>query len=138
MAETIVLDSEALNALAHPHERPSSFARARSIVSVTHETGGLVRVPAAVLAEVCRSPRHDAAINRLLNTRAILVSDLTRTIAQLAGQLLARLKLSSAHAVDAFVVATAAQFPSAIIATGDPADIRRLAAGQPKIRVMGL
>jgi predicted nucleic acid-binding protein len=138
MAETIVLDAEALNALANPHERASLFARARSIVAVTHATGGLVRVPAAVLAEVCRGPRHDAAINRLLNTRAILVADLTRTIAQHAGYLLARLKLGSAHAVDAFVVATAAQFPAAVIATGDPKDIRRLAAGDSQIRVIAL
>ncbi|MCK6593005.1 MAG: PIN domain-containing protein [Polyangiaceae bacterium] len=138
MAETIILDAEALNALAHPHERPSLFARARAIVAVTHEKGDLVRVPAAVLAEVCRGPRHDAAINRLLNTRAILVADINRTIAQYAGQLLARLKLNSAHAVDAFVVATAAQFPAAIIATGDPADIRRLAASNRRIRVMAL
>ena len=42
--------------------------------------------------------------------------------------MLARLKLSSAHAVAAFVVATALQFETAVIATGDPDDIRRLAA----------
>ena len=138
MAETIVLDSEALNALARPHERPALFARARTIVAAAHEAGGLIRVPAPVLAEVCRGPRFDAGINRLLNTRAILVSDLDRPTAQYAGQLLARLKLGSAHAVDAFVVATAAQFPASIIATGDPADIRRLAAADRRIRVLAL
>lgn len=70
MAETIVLDSEALNALAQPHDRPSLNVRARSIVGVVHATGGFIRIPAPVLAEVCRGPRHDAAINHLLNTRA--------------------------------------------------------------------
>lgn len=138
MAETIVLDSEALNALAHPRERPSLNARARSILAVAHETGGLVRVPAPVLAEVCRSPRHDAAINHLLSSRAIVVTELTRAIAQHAGHLLTRFKLSSARAVDAFVVATAAVFPMAIIATGDPVDIRRLASSQRKIRILAL
>jgi predicted nucleic acid-binding protein len=138
MAETVILDSEALNALAHPHERPSLTARARAILAVTHETGGLVRVPAPVLAEVCRGVRYDAAVNRLLSARAILVADLTRPIAQRAGQLLARLKLSYAHAIDAFVVATAAQFPTAIIATGDPADLRRLAATSRSIRILAL
>lgn len=138
MAETIVLDSEALNALARPLERPALFARARTIVAAAHETGGLIRVPAAVLAEVCRGPRYDAAVNRLLNTRAILVADLDRATAQYAGQLLARLKLGSGHAVDAFVVATAAQFPASIIATGDAADIRRLAAADRRIRVLAI
>lgn len=138
MAETIILDSEALNALAHPADRTALNIRARSIVAVAYETGGLVRVPAPILAEVCRGTRHDAAINHLLNTRAILVVDLSRAIAQHAGQLLARLKLSSAHAVDAFVVGTAAQYPTSIIATGDPTDIRKLAAGNRNIRVLAL
>jgi hypothetical protein len=52
--------------------------------------------------------------------------------------LLARLKLGSAHAVDAFVVATAAQFPAAIIATGDPIDMRRLASSNRSIRILAL
>ena len=98
MAETIVLDSEALNALAHPHERASLNIRARSIVGLAHETGGLVRIPAPVLAELCRGPRHDAPTNHLLNTRAILVAELTPAIAQHAGHWLSRLNLSSAHA----------------------------------------
>lgn len=51
---------------------------------------------------------------------------------------LARLKLSSAHAVDAFVVATAARFDAAVIATGDPKDIRRLAAPFSKIGIFAL
>jgi len=42
------------------------------------------------------------------------VSELTRTVAQNAGHMLARLKLSSAHAIDAFVVATALQFDTAL------------------------
>jgi predicted nucleic acid-binding protein len=138
MAETIVLDSEALNALAHPAERTVLNARARAILTVAHETAALIRVPAPVLAEVCRGGRSDAAVNRLLNSRAILVADLTRAIAQRAGELLARYKLSSAHAVDAFVVATAAQYEHAVIATSDTADLRRLAGSSRRIRILGL
>jgi hypothetical protein len=66
------------------------------------------------------------------------VSELTRAVAQQAGHLLARLRLSSAHAVDAFVVATAMQFDAAVIATGDPADIRRLAAPFRHVGVLPL
>jgi hypothetical protein len=40
--------------------------------------------------------------------------------------------------IDAFVVATALQFDTAVIATGDPKDIRRLAAPFPKIGVFAL
>jgi hypothetical protein len=59
-------------------------------------------------------------------------------MAQQSGHMLSRLKLSSAHAVDAFVVATALQFETAVIATGDPADLRRLAAPFPRIGVLAL
>jgi hypothetical protein len=52
--------------------------------------------------------------------------------------MLARRKLSSAHAIDAFVVATALQFDTALIATGDAGDIRRLAAPFPRIGVLAL
>jgi len=74
----------------------------------------------------------------LLNNPGVCVFDLTRAVAQQAGHLLARAKLSSAHAVDAFVVATALQFETAVIATGDPADIRRLAAPFSRVGVLAL
>jgi hypothetical protein len=45
-----------------------------------------------------------------------------------AGHMLARLGLSSTHAIDACVAATALEFDTAVIATGDPDDSRRLAA----------
>jgi len=46
--------------------------------------------------------------------------------------------MSSAHAVDAFVVATALDFERALIASGDPKDIKRLAADHPQISVLAL
>jgi hypothetical protein len=46
--------------------------------------------------------------------------------------------MSSAHAVDAFVVATALEFERALIASGDSKDIKRLAAGHPQISVLAL
>jgi predicted nucleic acid-binding protein len=138
MAEALILDAEAVNALAYPSERRVLAPRAAAILRLAHEKRALVRLPAPVLAEVCRGVRYDSAINHLLNNPGVRVSELTRSIAQQAGHLLARLKLSSAHAVDAFVVATAAQFDTAVIATGDPDDIRRLAAPFPKIGIFSL
>ena len=136
MAEALILDSEALNALARPGARGVLAERARAILQVAHERGALVRVPAPVLAEVCRGSRFDGAVERLLDDRGIAVCTLTRSIAQRASGLLAKAKLSSAHAVDAFVVAAALDFDAAVIATGDPGDIRRLSTAHKQIRLL--
>ena len=93
-------------------------------------------MPAPVLAEVCRGSRFDAAVNQLLNRGAVGVAELTREIAQTAGSLLAKVRLSSAHAIDAFVVATALDFETAIIATADAKDIKRLAAPYTQLSLM--
>ncbi|HMR04291.1 MAG TPA: PIN domain-containing protein [Polyangiaceae bacterium] len=135
MAEALILDSEAVNALAHAAERGKLAHRARAIATVAFERRALVRIPAPVLAEVCRGPRFDAAVHRLIGERGIGVVDLTRSIAQRAGALLAKAKLSSAHAIDAFVVATALEFETAVIATGDQADMQRLAARFRTVKV---
>jgi hypothetical protein len=138
LAEALILDSEALNALANPTQRGSLALRARAIARVAHERGALVRVPSPVLAEVCRGGRLDASINHFLNRDAVRVVDLSRPIAQRAGSLLATARMSSAHAVDAFVVATALEFELAVIASGDPKDIKRLAAAHSQISVLAL
>jgi predicted nucleic acid-binding protein len=138
MAEALILDSEALNALAHPTERGALAERARAILTAAYERRALVRVPAPVLAEVCRGPRFDAAVNHILDNNGISVFDVTRDVAQRAGGLLAKAKLASEHAVDAFVVSTALEFDSAVIATGDPKDIKRLLGSNRKVRVFAL
>jgi hypothetical protein len=135
VAQALILDSEALHALARATQRAVLAERARAILQVAHETGALVRVPAPVLAEVCRGGAIDAPVDRILNARGIVVVDLAARIARRAGALLARAKLGSAHAVDAFVVATAADFTTAVIATGGPDDITRLASGLKHVRV---
>ena len=138
MAEALILDSEAVAALAYPSKRAVLARRASAILRLAHDHRALVRVPAPVLAEVCRGTKQDAAVNLLLNNPGVRVSELTRTMAQNAGHMLARLKLSSAHAIDAFVVATALQFDTALIATGDPDDIRRLAAPFRRVGIFAL
>lgn len=112
--------------------------RARAIAQVAHERGALLRVPAPVLAEVCRGSRFDAAVNVVLSRGAIVVADLTREIAQRAGALLTRSRLSSENAIDAFVVATALEFDTAVIASGDAAELARLAAPYRQISLTRL
>jgi hypothetical protein len=138
VAEALILDAEALNALATPTARGSLTLRARAIARIAHERGALLRVPAPVLAEVCREPRLNAAVNQLLNRQAIQVADLTRAIAQRAGGLLAKARLSSSNAIDAFVVATALEFDLSVIATGDAKDLARLSAPYGQISLMRL
>lgn len=134
MVRALILDSEALNALARASERPVLAQRARAILRVAYDERALVRVPAPVLAELCRGSPADAAVNRILNGRGIVVVELAANAARRAGALLARARLGSAHAVDAFVVATALEFGSSVIATGDPDDIGRLSAGFRDVR----
>jgi predicted nucleic acid-binding protein len=135
MAEALILDSEAVHALARPTERGALLDRATSILRIAHERRALVRIPAPVLAEVCRGPRFDAPIDHLLNGRGISVIDLTRPISQRAGALLTKANMSSENAVDAFIAATALEFETAVVATGDPSDLRRLLSGHRQIRV---
>lgn len=134
MAEALILDSEALNAFANPGERGALALRMRAVLQIARDHSAVVRVPAPVLAEVCRSPKLDAAVNRVLGMKGIVVAELTERIARRAGHLLARARLASDHAVDAFVVATALDFPDSLIATGDVGDIERLAAGFKQVR----
>jgi hypothetical protein len=138
MAEALILDAEAVNALAASSTRRVLADRASAILSLAHERRALVRIPAPVLAEVCRGSQYDAPVNQLLNNPGIRVEELTREVAQIAGHLLAKFNLYSDHEVDAFVVATALQFDTAVIATGDPKDIQRLAAPFPKLGVFSL
>jgi len=138
VAEALILDSEAVNALARPSERRVLAERASAVLRLAHEKHALVRIPAPVLAEVCRGVKYDSAINQLLNNPGVRIFELSRASAQRAGHLLARAKLSSSHVIDAFVVATALQFERAVIATGDPDDIRRLAAPFHSIGIFAL
>lgn len=138
MAEALVLDCEALNVLARPTERGVNAERARAVLATAHERRALVRVPAPVLAEVYRGAKFDPAIDRLLNGRGLLVVPLTQELSRVAGHLLAKAKLGSAHAIDAFVAATAMSFDAALIATGDPKDLKRLVGNQSNVKVFSI
>jgi hypothetical protein len=73
-----------------------------------------------------------------MKREAIRVTDLTRAIAQRAGSLLARARLPSANAIDAFVVATALEFEISVIATADAKDLTRLSAPYRQVSLMEL
>ena len=87
---------------------------------------------------MCRGGARDAAVERLLHDRGIGVVALDASIAKRAGGLLARARLDSAHAVDAFVVSTALALGGGVVATHDPKDLQRLAAGEPSVRIWAI
>jgi predicted nucleic acid-binding protein len=137
MPGVFVLDSEAVSSLASPGERSVAFARAQAILASAAKKGARVFIPAAVLVEVYRGTRRDAAIDRVLQ-RDRRVVPLDHGIARVAGGLLGRDGLDSCHTVDASVVATAIRLGGAIVFTGDPDDMRSLARDHPNVIVRSL
>ena len=97
----------------------------------------LVRIPAAVLTEVYRGSRRDAGVDRVVG-RGNRVVQLDHRTARIAGRLLGRDALDSCHAVDGLTVATAIRLGGAVVATGDPDDLRALARDHPNVVVQDL
>lgn len=137
MARYLILDAEAVSALARAGQDPKAARRAQAVLTSAYRAGALVRVPAAALVEVYRGRRSDTAIDAALG-RVARVVPMTHAIARRAGALLAARRLDSSHAVDATVVATAIRLGGGVIATHDPKDIRRLAAGHDNVKVFAI
>lgn len=90
-------------------------------------------VPAPVLAEVGRSQARRQAVDAVLPRLVVVATD--RTVAQRAGLLLGAAGLSSAHAVDAFVAATAAEHQPSVVLTGDVGDLDALCVNLQAVAV---
>ena len=111
---TVVYDAAVLVAADRNERRAWAEHKARL------EWGVVPLVPAAVVAEVSRSPQQ-AQLRRFLT--GCVVVPLGETEAHEAGRLLA--VAGTADVVDAVVVTTALRQKAAIL-TGDPRDIARL------------
>jgi len=122
---TITLDTGALIALERRRERMWKVlqrARTESVVTV---------VPADVVAEWWRG-RTDIREHILAS---MVVEPLNERLARLAGECLAG--VAGATTVDAIVMASAAQRGDAVY-TSDVADLERLRAFFPAVRVFGV
>ncbi len=123
MSELFVFDSGALGALADDDPRMRGLLR-----NITRD-GGMVRVPAVVLAECYGDPRHNTRYDRALNAlggaeRAVV--DTSLRIAKEAGRILRSAGMK--ETIDAIVVATAAVLsPIATVVTGDETHVEALA-----------
>ncbi len=134
----LILDSEALSALARPRSAPQRHERVRAAMRSAQRRREPVRVPAATLLELYRGAGTDEAVDLELGRGYARVVTTGVRIAQVAGHLLASIGAGSEMAIDALVVATAVRLGGGLILTHDPADLERLAAGQPNVRVVPL
>lgn len=122
----LLLDSEALSAIAHGPRRRRD--RVRALVGEMRRRDMPVGTVAAVLAEVVRGRRRDAAVFAGLRRERVEVHPVDSRVGVRAGQLLGAVRSGSEHAVDAFVVAVADLAGGAVVATVDITDMERLAA----------
>jgi predicted nucleic acid-binding protein len=128
----LVLDAEAVSRLAHQGRRAEVKAAMAAALRLRRD----VVVPAVVLAELYRGPKHDAVVDALLaRETAIAVRDTDRALARLVGGVLSAAGADSEDMVDAHVVATAVEAGGGTLLTGDADDLERLAAAYPYVHV---
>ncbi len=113
----LLLDSEAISAVAHgPAGRRN---RVRALASEMRKRDLPIGTVAAVLAEVVRGRREDAAVFAGLRRERVEVYPVDTQVGIRAGQLLGGSELASECAVDAFLVAVGDLAGGAVIATVD-------------------
>jgi predicted nucleic acid-binding protein len=127
----LLLDSEALSALAHGP--PARRERVRALVQEMRRRDLPVATVAAVLAEVVRGRRQDAAVFAGLRRDRVIVHPVDVPVGVRAGQLLGAAGVGSDQAVDAFLVAAGDVRGGAVVATVDVTDVGRLAAHATRV-----
>jgi predicted nucleic acid-binding protein len=134
----LILDSEALSALARPRSAPGRHELVRAAMRSAQRRREPVRVPAVTLLELYRGSGTDEVIDVELGRGYAKVITTGIRIARIAGHLLGSIGGASDLAVDALVVATAIRLGGGLILTHDPSDLQRLAADHPNVRVVAV
>jgi len=134
----LVLDSEAVSALARPAQNRFRHQRVRAAMRSAHERNIPIRIPSAVLVELYRGGGTDEAIDGVLSRGFAQVVTTGVRMARIAGHLLADADAGSEMAIDALVVATAVRLGGGIVVTHDPDDMRVLTAGQSNVSIFSL
>ncbi len=137
MNRSLVLDAEALAALGgRPGRRKQEV---RAALRAALRLGRIVAVPAVVLAELYRGPRHNQIVDACLSRETgVRVRDTDRSLARLVGGVLAAANVGSRHMADAHVIAVAVDFGGGIVLTTDPDDLGQLANAYRNVVVVGL
>lgn len=134
----LILDSEALSALARPRQSPQRHLQVRAALRSAVRHGHPVRVPSAVLIELYRGRGVDEPIDQELRRGYTRVVTTGLRIARIAGHLLSLVGRGSDAAIDALVVATAVRLGGGMVLTHDPSDLVLLAADHPNVRVVSI
>lgn len=125
MARVVILDSEAVSALAE--QRKGMAERLAAAQQADHR----VLLPTVVLAEVATGAPGDAAVWHVLGRIPTL--DLPQGVAMRAGALRARAESVRRKkrdlTVDAIVAATAVELAPSVVLTGDSSDLQLLVDG---------
>lgn len=132
----MVLDNEGMSKAATDR---AMYVR----LKVVYEEGHRVVTSAAILAEILRGGTCDAAVHRVL--ARVGVEPVSEAIGQRVGYLIGAAGMSSEHAVDAMVAATAMEAAeqaeaadraaSVLIITSDMPHLTKLVAGRTGIAV---
>lgn len=122
--QLLILDSGAVIALARRD------TKARAFLARANELRIPVEVPVVVVAETVRGGPRDAPVNWVLKAIGS-VAETRERHGRTAGRLLGLARSTST--VDALVVAQAVEAGGAHILTGDPDDLKRLAAPHPEV-----
>jgi hypothetical protein len=110
--------------------------RVRGLLTMAHQAGQMVLVPAGVIAQTVRGGNRDVLIDRLLKRPLVEVSIHDEQRARIAGHLLSR--SGSTDAIDALVVAEAVFQGGALIASSDQADLNRLACEYRDVKILAV
>lgn len=121
----LLLDSEALSAIAHGPVRRRD--RVRALIAGMRARDLPVATVASVVAEVVRGRPADAGVFAGLRRERVEVHPVDVRVGVRTGQLLGRIRAGSEMAVDAFTVAVADLAGGALVATTDVGDLERLA-----------
>lgn len=132
----LVLDTEAVSALARPHQNLDRHQRVRAALRSAHRRNSPVRIPSAVLVELYRGRGTDEIVDGVLARGFAQVVTTGVRMARIAGHLLADAHVGSELAIDALVVATAVRLGGGIIATHDPHDLGLLATRHPNVSIL--
>jgi predicted nucleic acid-binding protein len=137
MSLVLVLDAVAISSLAN--QRGLKFEEVRAALEAARRLERDVVVPAVILAELYRGPKHNQTVDACLSREtAILVRDTDRAFARLVGGVLTAAKTGSKDMADAHVVAAAIDAGGGVIVTGDEDDLQRLAAPYKNIHVQAI
>jgi predicted nucleic acid-binding protein len=137
MSRVLVLDAEALSALARPRGR--RFQEVRAAIEAARRLHREVITPAVILAELYRGPGQNQVVDSCLSRESFIdVRDTDRELARYVGGILNAARAGSNDLADAHVVAVAVEAGGGVILTVDEDDLSRLSAAYPNIDVVAI